>query len=179
MKKGTAKLRSFVHSKDESTSKAKEARCTTSPARPPLSAFSASARNNLSAGNVSPTHPASNSQAKFDRRKSQVKIRGRLSGQVSYPQSENADSNVTSNSSSNSSSPERFSASSETLLKGKSKRSGGGQVPLGSADLGNVQPQNSTGMAILFDNLPSPMSLKFEPRTATIFTRGAYTIIRQ
>lgn len=142
--------------------KAKQARYNTSPSRPPLSAFSASARNNLSAGSVSPTHPASNTQAKFERRSSQVKTKGNLSGQVSYPHSENADSNMGS-SSSNPSSPERFSSPSCTPLKGKSKRSVSRHLTLGSVDLENVQGQNSTGMAILFKHLLSTEPLKFKP----------------
>ena len=172
MVKGALKIRSFAQSKEESSMKAKETNHNTSPSRPPLSAFSSSARNNLSAGNISPIHPASNSQAKFDRRSSQVKIREGLSGQVSYPHLENAESNIGS-SSSNSSSPERFSSSSGTPLKGKLKSSGSRQLPLGSADLEKVKGQKSTGIAFVFQHFHSTKSvLEFKPRAPTISQEG-------
>lgn len=168
MVKGTPNTRSF-QSKESPT----KAMRNISPARPPLSAFSASTRNNLSAGNSS---PASKPQAKLDWRSPQATIRGSFSGQASYPFLENVDSNIGS-SSSNSSSPERFSTPCGTLWKSKSRRSSGiMRLPFSSTNTESVQGQNSPGMVVPSANLHYSKSLHFKLRGAISFTIGVHTL---
>lgn len=141
MVKGTPNIRSFFQSMEPST----KATQNTSPARPPLSAFSASARNNLSVGNSSQASLPSKPQAKHNGRSPQTKISGVFPGQISHPLSENVEPNSRS-SSSNSSSPETFSTPCGTPLKSTTRRSSGvRRLPFSSTDLENVKGQNSPG----------------------------------
>lgn len=143
MVKGSPNIRSFFHAKESPT----KPMHSTSPGRPPLSALSASARNNLSAGISSPAPSASKSQSRFERYSPQGKNRGVSSGHFSYPSLENVDSNVGS-SCSNSSSPERYSTPCGTPLKSNSRRSSGTvRLPFSSTDLENAQGYNSPGGA--------------------------------
>jgi len=155
MVRGSPTIRSFFHAK-ESPPKPMH---STSPGRPPLSAFSASARNNLSAGNSSPAPSPSKSQPRFERYSPQGKIRGVPSGHVSYPLLENVDSNVGS-SCSNSSSPERYSTPCGTPLKSNPRRSSGTmRLPFSSTDLENAQGDNSPGMAVHSETVHFPNSI--------------------
>lgn len=110
-----------------------------SPARPPFSAVSVLARDNLSAANLPSVQPASNTSAKLHRRSPQAKTRGGSSQYISYPHLENVDSNIGCSSCATSCS-DKLSPSHGTPLKNSSKRrSNSTRLHSNSSDFESVQ----------------------------------------